>query len=145
MHIGVVVEVEVVLVDVEVVGVVVEVVVPEHGPQESSEWFLRWASRAFLGMHSVCALLGFPGGLWQMHGSLHFSGSPCPPASAREGISAAMAVPAKSFSARRRLSEPSASPLANASKARSVGSVAIGCPPPLMAGLVSPAVLRNVA
>ena len=41
MHIGVVVEVEVVLVDVEVVGVVVEVVVPEHGPQVSWEWFLR--------------------------------------------------------------------------------------------------------
>jgi hypothetical protein len=65
--VGVVVEVLVVL--LVVLLVVVEVVVPEHGPQESREWFLRWASRAFLGRHSVCALLGFPGGLWQMHGS----------------------------------------------------------------------------
>ena len=57
MHIGVVEVVLVeVLVEVVLVGVVVEVeVVPEHGPQESLGWILRWASRAFFGMHSVCA------------------------------------------------------------------------------------------
>jgi hypothetical protein len=136
-HPGVVVEVVVVGVVVvevvEVVEVVVELVVPPHGPQVSRGWFLRWASRAFLGMHSVCALLGFPGGLWQMNGSLHFSGlpcpppCPCPPARAREGISAAMALPAKSFSARRRLIEPSTRPLASSSKERSVVRLAIDC------------------
>jgi hypothetical protein len=119
---------------VEVVGVsvvevvLVELVVPPHGPQVSLEWFLRWASRAPLGRHSVCAFWGLPGGLWQMHGSLHFCGLPCPPASAREGISAAMALPAKSLSARRRLIEPSASALARSSKEWLVDSWLTCCP-----------------
>src|SRR5918997_6570458 len=46
-----------------------------------------------------------------------------------EGISAAMAVPAKSLSALRRLIEPSASPLASSSKERSLASPAMPLPP----------------
>jgi hypothetical protein len=116
MHIGVVVEVVlvdvevvgvVVLVDVEVVGVVVEVlvevlvvllvdvlvevvlvvvVVVPHRPGWSP--WSRWRLTA-LWETSIVSSSGVPG-LWQM---ITF----CCRASAREGISAAMAVPAKSL------------------------------------------------
>jgi hypothetical protein len=46
-----------------------------------------------------------------------------PSASARDGISEAMAVPAKSFSARRRLSDPSATARTSSSKERLVVSL----------------------
>src|SRR5919112_3126251 len=142
MHIGVVVEVVlvdvevvgvVVLVDVEVVGVVVEVlvevevvllvdvlvevvlvevvVVLSHGPRRSP--WPRWPSTALWGTSMVFSA-GVPG-LWQLV-------SFCCRASAREGISAARAVPAKSLSALRRLIEPSASALARSSKERSLAS-----------------------
>jgi hypothetical protein len=116
MHIGVVVvevvlvEVEVVLVVVVVVGAaVVVVVVLSHGPRRSP--WPRWPSTALSGTSLVFSA-GVPG-LWQM---VTF----CCRARAREGISAAMAVPAKSLSALRRLIEPSARALARSSKERSV-------------------------
>jgi hypothetical protein len=158
MHIGVV-EVEVVLVDVEVVGVVVDVevvlvgvvvevlvevvlvvllvdvlvevvlvevvVVVPHGPRWSP--WSRWLSTALLETSLVFSS-GVPG-LWQM---VTF----CCWARAREGISAAMAVPAKSLSARRLLIEPSASALARSSKERLVDSWLTCCPhSPKRAGL----------
>jgi len=138
MHIGVVVEVEVVgvVVDVEVVGVVVEVevvgvvvevlvevvlvvllvdvlvevvlvevVVVPHGPRVSP--WPRWPSTALWGTSMVFSA-GVPG-LWQM---VTF----CCWARAREGISAAKAVPAKSLRALRLLSDPSARARARSSK-----------------------------
>jgi hypothetical protein len=136
MHIGVV-DVEVVLVDVEVVGVVVEVLVEvlvvllvevvlvvvvvgaavvvvvsvSHVPRWSP--WPRWPSTALLGT-SLVFWAGVPG-LWQM---VTF----CCCARAREGISAAMALPTKSFSALRRVIDPSASALARSSKERLVDS-----------------------
>ena len=99
MHIGVVevVLVEVVLVvllvDVLVEVVLVEVVVVvSHGPRRSP--WPRWPSTALWGTSLVFSA-GVPG-LWQM---VTF----CCSARAREGISAARALPAKSLSARRRL------------------------------------------
>ena len=136
MHIGVVVavvlvDVEVVLVDVEVVGVVVlvdvevvlvdvlveVVVVVPHGSVVSP--CPRCAPSALSETLKVFSS-GVPG-LWQM---VTF----CCRASAREGISAEMAVPAKSLSAPRRLIEPSASALANSSKDRLVDSWLTCCP-----------------
>jgi hypothetical protein len=73
----------------------------------------------------VCSS-GVPG-LWQM---VTF----CCWASAREGISAAIAVPAKSLSAPRLLIEPSASALARSSKARLVDCWLTGAPIPQRAG-----------
>jgi hypothetical protein len=140
MHIGVVVEVEVVgvvvdvevevvgvVVEVEVVGVVVEVlvevvlvvllvdvlvevvlvevVVVPHGPRVSP--WPRWPSTALWGTSMVFSA-GVPG-LWQM---VTF----CCWARAREGISAAKAVPAKSLRALRLLSDPSARARARSSK-----------------------------
>ena len=134
-HIGVV---EVVLVEVEVVGVVVEVlvevlvvllvevlvevvlvvvVVVPHGPGWSP--WSRWRSTA-LWETSMVFSSGVPG-LWQM---VTFGWR----ARAREGISAAMAVPAKSLSALRRLIEPSARALARSSKERSVVCWLTCCP-----------------
>ena len=108
-HIGVVVDVEVVLVGVVVevlvevlvvllvevvlvevvlvVGAAVVVVVP-HGPSRSP--WPRWPSTALWGTSMVFSA-GVPG-LWQMVTISCW-------AIAREGISAAMAVPTKSFSA----------------------------------------------
>src|SRR5215213_8426073 len=134
MHIGVV-DVEVVLVDVEVVGVVVlvevlvevvlvvvgaavvVVVVVPHGPRRSP--WRTWLATA-LWETSIVSSSGVPG-LWQMV-------SFCCRARAREGISAAMAVPAKSLSALRLLIEPSASALAKSSKERSVVCLLTCCP-----------------
>jgi hypothetical protein len=129
MHIGVV-EVEVVLVDVEVVGVsvvevvlvvvgaaVVVVVVVPHGPRRSP--WRTWLATALWETSMVFS--SGVSGLWQM---ITF----CCWASAREGISAAMAVPAKSLSARRRLIDPSASALARSSKERLVDSWLTCCP-----------------
>ena len=129
-HIGVV-DVEVVLVDVEVVGVVVEVLVvllvdvlvevvvvlSPHGPGWSP--WRTWLATA-LWETSIVSSSGVPG-LWQMV-------SFCCRARAREGISAAMAVPAKSLSALRLLIEPSASALAKSSKERSVVCLLTCCP-----------------
>jgi hypothetical protein len=95
-----------------------------HGPSWSP--WRRWASTA-LWETSLVSSSGVPG-LWQM---VTF----CCLASAREGISAAMAVPAKSFSARRRLIEPSASALASSSKERLVVCWLTCCPIPRRAGL----------
>src|ERR687895_2746691 len=100
MHIVVVVLVEV-LVEVLVVEVLVVVVVGaavvvvvsvSHGPRWSP--WRRWPSTALWGTSMVFSA-GVPG-LWQM---VTF----CCSARAREGISAARALPAKSLSARRRL------------------------------------------
>ena len=83
-------------------------------PRQSHGWFSRWRRRsrlltqrvrAFAKSQSPVAVLG----TWQMR--THSSS-----ASAREGISAAMALPAMSLSARRRLSEPSATARASSSK-----------------------------
>jgi hypothetical protein len=130
-----IVVVEVVLVDVEVVGVVVEVLVEvlvvllvdvlvevvvvlsPHAPRRSP--WSRWLSTALSGTSLVCSA-GVPG-LWQM---ITF----CWRARAREGISAAMALPAKSLSALRRLIDPSASALARSSKERSVVCWLTCCP-----------------
>jgi hypothetical protein len=122
MHIGVVVEVEVVLVEVVLVGVVVGAAVVvvvglSHGPRWSP--WPRWPSTALLGTSLVCSA-GVPG-LWQM---VTF----CCWARAREGISAAMALPAKSFSAPRRVIDPSASALASSSKERLVVCWLTCCP-----------------
>src|ERR671914_440617 len=124
MHIGVVevVLVEVVLVvllvDVLVEVVLVEVVVVvSHGPRWSP--WPRWPSTALWGTSLVFSA-GVPG-LWQM---VTF----CCWARAREGISAARALPAKSLSALRRLIEPSASALARSSKERSVDCWLTCCP-----------------
>jgi hypothetical protein len=131
-HIGVVdvevvlveVLVEVVLVVLVVVGaaVVVVVVVP-HAPRVSP--WRRWPSTA-LWETSMVFSSGVPG-LWQMV-------SFCCRASAREGISAAIAVPAKSLSARRRVIEPSARALARSSKERLVDCWLTCCPFPQRAG-----------
>jgi hypothetical protein len=125
---------------VEVVGVPVVVLLvlsPGHLPLKSQGWFFRWRRRACLGTKSVRALAKSHAGTWQT-GTKHLSSSrrrrSSSSASAREGISEAMAVPAKSFSARRRLSEPSATARASSSKpwplveSSLVGSSDTGCP-----------------
>ena len=119
---GGVVVVEVVLVEV-LVDVLVDVLVKQlaHLPLQSQGWFSRWNRRRLLLTHRVSALAKSHApvevrGTWQTR--THSSSSSS--ASAREGISAAMAVPAKSFSARRRLSEPSAIARARSSKERLV-------------------------
>jgi hypothetical protein len=109
------------VVDVEVVLLVVVVVEARHLsveaqlPRQSQRWFLRWNwTRSGL-RQRVSALrrrhLPSSKGMWQI-----LTQSSSSPARAREGISAARAVPAKSLSARRRLMEPSASALASSSK-----------------------------
>jgi hypothetical protein len=110
--------VEVVLVVLVVVGaaVVVVVVVP-HAPRVSP--WPRWLATA-LWETSMVFSSGVPG-LWQMV-------SFCCRARAREGISAAMALPAKSLSALRRLIEPSASARARSSKERLVVCWLTCCP-----------------
>jgi hypothetical protein len=114
--VGVVVDV-----DVEVVGVVVEVlvvvVVVPHRPGWSP--WSRWRLTA-LWETSIVSSSGVPG-LWQM---ITF----CCRARAREGISAAMAVPAKSLSALRLLIDPSASARARSSKERLVVCWLTCCP-----------------
>jgi hypothetical protein len=109
--------VEVVLVEVVLVvlvvgaAVVVVVVLSPHAPRRSPWcWWLATA----LSETSIVFSAGVPG-LWQM---ITF----CCWASAREGISAAMALPAKSLSALRRLIEPSARARARSSKERLVDS-----------------------
>jgi hypothetical protein len=148
-HIGVVVEVvlvevEVVLLVVELVVLLVEVVVekhvrgfgsrhlsvPPHPPQQSQGCSVRWRA-AFSGVTqrvSASLRLHVPSrwGMWQI---LTVPGGQVIAAIAREGISAAMAVPAKSLSALRRLIEPSASALARSSKERLVDSWLTCCPP----------------
>jgi hypothetical protein len=112
--------VEVVLVVLVVVGAAVVVVVGlSHGPRRSP--WRRWLATA-LWETSMVFSSGVPG-LWQM---VSFS---CW-ASAREGINAAMAVPAKSLSAPRRLIEPSAKARARSSKERSVVCWLTCCPFP---------------
>jgi hypothetical protein len=132
-----IVVVEVVLVEVlvEVVLLVVVVVVARHLsveaqlPRQSQRWFLRWRSASSLLRQRVSALrrrhLPSSKGMWQMR--IHSSSSSSP-ARAREGISAAKAVPAKSLSARRLLIEPSASALARSSKERLVVCLLTCCP-----------------
>jgi hypothetical protein len=143
-HIGVV-DVEVVLVDVDVVVVlvvevlvvllvevvlvvgaaVVVVVVFGHSPLGSP--CLMCASCAFLlEKHSVFCFVGSPAGLWQTQNFFFF----LPSARAREGIRAAMAVPAKSLRALRRLIDPSARARARSSKERLVDSWLTCCPLP---------------
>jgi hypothetical protein len=113
----VVVGVSVVVVVLVVGAAVVVGVVVSHGPRRSP--WPRWPSTALWGTSMVFSA-GVPG-LWQMV-------SFCCRASAREGISAARAVPAKSLSALRRLIEPSASALARSSKDRLVDSWLTCCP-----------------
>jgi hypothetical protein len=86
-----------------------------HLPLQSQSWFSRWRRRSRLLTQRVTALATSHSpvevlGTWQMR--THSSS----PARAREGISAAIAVPARSFSAPRRLSEPSATARARSSK-----------------------------
>jgi hypothetical protein len=167
-HIVVVVVVEVL---VEVVGVVVEVVlvevevlvvlldekhvrglgsrqlsVPPHPPQQSQGCPACVAAASGVTQSVLAApRRQVPSALWGTWQILTVPGGQGIAAIALvEGISAAMAVPAKSLSALRRLMEPSASPLANSSKELSVVRLAIGCPLQRTA-LVSPAELRNVA
>jgi hypothetical protein len=130
------VDVLVVLLVVELVVLLVEVVVekhvrgfgsrhlsvPPHPPQQSQGCSVRWRA-AFSGVTqrvSASLRLHVPSrwGMWQI---LTVPGGQVI-AIAREGISAAMALPAKSFSAPRRLIEPSASALARSSKERLVDS-----------------------
>ena len=128
-----VVTVLVVLLVVELVVLLVEVVVekhvrgfgsrhlsvPPHPPQQSQGCSVRWRV-AFSGVTqrvSASPRRQVPSalrGTWQI---LTVPGGQVIAAIALvEGISAAMAVPAKSFSALRRLIEPSASALARSSK-----------------------------
>jgi hypothetical protein len=137
------VDVLVVLLVVELVVLLVEVVVekhvrgfgsrhlsvPPHPPQQSQGCSVRWRA-AFSGVTqrvSASLRLHVPSrwGMWQI---LTVPGGQVI-AIAREGISAAMAVPAKSLSALRRLIEPSASALARSSKERLVDSWLTCCPP----------------
>jgi hypothetical protein len=119
--------------------VVVLLVLRGHLPLKSQGWFFRWRRRLRLLTKSVRALsvshkaVTLSKGTWQMgtkHSSSSWSSSSSrsSSASAREGISEAMAVPAKSFSARRRLSEPSATACASSSKERLVVSL-LTCAP----------------
>jgi hypothetical protein len=93
-----------------------------HLPGQSQGWFSRWRSRSLLLTQRFTRWpkkhlpVSRSKGTWQMRTqSSSF-------ASAREGIRAAMALPAKSFSALRRLIEPSARALASSSKVRLVVS-----------------------
>jgi hypothetical protein len=116
--VGVVVEVlvvvEVVLVEVVVVGVVVDVevvllvVVVVRGLRHLPSLHCSWPQHRPLPPPQRCP---------RLLQSLSSSAS-----ANRAGTSAAMAVPAKSLSARRRLIDPSASPLASSSKERLVDS-----------------------
>ena len=115
--------------------VVLLLVLRVHLPLKSQAWFFRWRRRARLLTKIVRALavshkpVTRSKGTWQTgtkHSSSSWSSSWSSwssSASAREGISEAMAVPAKSFSARRRLSEPSATARASSSKERLVVSL----------------------
>jgi len=116
--------------------VVVLLVLRGHLPLRSQGWFSRWRRRACLLTKSVRALasshtpVSRSKGTWQT-GTKHsssWSSWSSSSASAREGISEAMTVPAKSFSARRRLSEPSATARARSSKERLVVS-SLTCAP----------------
>ena len=152
-----VVVVLVVLLVVELVVLLVEVVVekhvrgfgsrhlsvPPHPPQQSQGCSVRWRV-AFSGVTqrvSASLRLHVPSrwGMWQI---LTVPGGQVI-AIAREGISAAKAVPAKSLSALRRLIDPSAKARARSSKVRLVVCWLTCVPFPWRAGLVSPAVLRN--
>src|SRR5215208_2998275 len=99
-----------------------------HLPWQSQGWFFRWRRRSRLLTQRVTALakshssVSRSKGTWQTR--THSSSS----AIAREGISAARAVPAKSFSALRRLREPSARALARSSKERLVVCWLTCCP-----------------
>jgi hypothetical protein len=125
-HIVVVVVVGVV---VEVVGVVVLVKQSAHLPLQSQGWFSRCNRRRLRLTQRVSALakshssVARSKGTWQTRRQ---SSS----ASAREGISAARAVPAKSFSARRRLRAHSATARARSSKERLAVSWLTGAPFP---------------
>ena len=98
-----------------------------HLPRQSQGWFSRWRRRSRLLTQRVRALATSQSpvavlGTWQTR-------TQSSSARAREGISAAMAVPAKSFSAPRRLREPSARARASSSKVRLVVSWLTCCPP----------------
>jgi hypothetical protein len=98
-----------------------------HLPRQSQSWFSRWRRRSRLLTQRVRALATSQSpvavlGTWQTR-------TQSSSARAREGISAAMAVPAKSFSTPRRLREPSARARARSSKVRLVGSWLTCCPP----------------
>ena len=125
--------------------VVLLVVRRVHLPLKSQAWFFRWRRRARLLTKIVRALavshkpVTRSWGTWQT-GTKHSSSwsswsSWSSSARAREGISEAMAVPAKSFSARRRLSEPSATARASSSNERLVSSLLTCGPFPQGVGL----------
>jgi hypothetical protein len=127
-HIGVVVEVEVVLVEVVLVGKHVlglgsrQASVPPHPPQQSQGCPACVAASSGLTQRVWAAprrqVPSALRGTWQI---LTVPGGQVIAAIALvEGIMAAMAVPAKSLSALRRLIEPSASALARSSKERLV-------------------------
>jgi len=139
--VGVVVEVlvEVVLVEVEVLVVLLVVLlvekhvrgfgsrqlsVPPHPPQQSHGWPACVAACCGVRQSVLAApRRQVPSALWGTWQILTVPGGQGIAAIALvEGISAAMAVPAKSFSALRRLIEPSASDLASSSKERLVDS-----------------------
>src|SRR5215212_5865154 len=111
----------VVVVDVLVVllvEVLVDVLVKQlaHLPLQSQGWFSRWNRRRLLLTQRVSALAKSHSSVSRSKGTWQTRTQSSSSASAREGISAAMALPAKSLSARRRLSEPSAIARARSSK-----------------------------
>ena len=130
---------EVVLVDVLVVLLVEKHVrglgsrqlsVPPHPPQQSQGWSACLVAASEPGVtQRVSALprrhLPSSKGMWQI---LTVPGGQVIAIALVEGISAAMALPAKSLSALRRLMEPSASALARSSKDRLVDSWLTCCP-----------------
>ena len=140
MHIGVVVEVEVVLVEVEVVGVVVEVLVDVEvvGVVVVVVVVCAWQVplAQFLLQHWSFLVQCLPL-------RLHPGGSaPASPMPSDPSVPPRRAAPIN-LSALPRVTLPSASPLARSSK--KLSSLAIGSPSPKRAGLVSPAALGNVA
>ena len=87
-----------------------------HLPRQSQGWFSRWNRRRLLLTQRVSALAKSHSSVSRSKGTWQTRTQSSSSASAREGISAAMALPAKSLSARRRLSEPSAIARARSSK-----------------------------
>src|SRR5215211_311276 len=86
--------------------------VPPHPPQQSQGWPACLAAASGVTQRVSASPRQVPSALWGTWQILTVPGGQVIAAIALvEGISAAMAVPAKSFSARRRLIEPSASAL----------------------------------
>ena len=107
-----------------------------HLPRQSQGWFSRWRRRSRLLTQRVTALAKSHSSVSRSKGTWQTRTQSSSSASAREGISAAMAVPAKSFSTRRRLSEPSAIARANSSKERLVVCWLTCAPIPRREGLI---------